>query len=101
MTICCNCEKVYALSSVHFIVLHDPPLKWLPSIPPLGVPGVLQGCCRSGILGVIKLFFDGRLTLFAVEFRNPVYDMAQFQDVIERHFLVLDQGFFIPLISLK
>ena len=30
------------------------------------MPGVLQGCCRSGILGVIKLFFDGRLTLFAV-----------------------------------
>jgi len=36
-----------------------------------------------------------------IEFRNPVYDMAQFQDVIERHFLVLDQGFFISLISLK
>ena len=33
-----------------------------------------------------------------IEFRNPVYDMAQFQDVIEKHFLVLDQGFFIPLI---
>ena len=29
------------------------------------MPGVLQGCCRSGILGVIKLFLDGRLELLA------------------------------------
>lgn len=28
-----------------------------------GVPGVLQGCCLSGMLGVIKLFLDGRLEL--------------------------------------
>ena len=30
-----------------------------------GVPGVLHGCCLSGMLGVIKLFLDGFLALFA------------------------------------
>lgn len=30
-----------------------------------GVPGVLHGCCLSGMLGVIKLFLDGCLALFA------------------------------------
>ena len=30
-----------------------------------GVPGVLQGCCLSGMLGVITLFLDGRLVLLA------------------------------------
>lgn len=29
-----------------------------------GVPGALQGCCLSGMLGVIKLFLDGCLALF-------------------------------------
>ena len=30
-----------------------------------GVPGVLQGCCLSGMLGVIMLFLEGRFTLLA------------------------------------
>ena len=30
-----------------------------------GVPGVLHGCCLSGMLGVIKLFLDGCLALLA------------------------------------
>lgn len=30
-----------------------------------GVPGVLQGCCLSGMPGVIKLFLDGFLALLA------------------------------------
>ena len=29
------------------------------------MPGVLQGCCLSGMLGVIKLFLDGCLALLA------------------------------------
>ena len=30
-----------------------------------GVPGVLHGCCLSGMLGVIMLFLDGFLALLA------------------------------------